>query len=220
MSVGAGDAPVPDHKVVFLGNGGIGKTCLRQRMVSDEYLDTSPTLAPGALQQRVDLPDGRTVMLGLWDTAGQEKYLSLTTMFLRDAEIAVLSHTPFTVKADDDAPAFDIEAAKQEWRDSIARWSGALNDSSDGGCQVVLATTKADMLDTWEEEWNQFGEQLREENGFAGYFVTSAMTGDGVVDLKLAVATLAHERAHPPLPPVVAVADGQGDPNKTGPGCC
>ncbi|CAB4065590.1 RAB24 [Lepeophtheirus salmonis] len=82
----------PNYKVVTLGDYGCGKTSLVQRFVRKRNIvegELSPTIdANFSLftfnEDGTGLDDTMTVM-GLWDTAGSERFLSLSKLYYRDA---------------------------------------------------------------------------------------------------------------------------------------
>lgn len=85
--------PIPvqrSFKVVFLGDSGVGKTCLAARL--------NPKAVPGPLTPTVGLDfsvcpvlvEGESVRANIWDTAGQERFSSLLPAYCREAHGAVL----------------------------------------------------------------------------------------------------------------------------------
>jgi small GTP-binding protein len=83
---------VPGCKVVLLGDSGVGKTCIITRFVSSSF-DANMTSTNGAsyctkLVKYEQL--GKNLLLDVWDTAGQEKYRSLTKFFYKDAAAVIL----------------------------------------------------------------------------------------------------------------------------------
>jgi len=83
---------VPGCKVVILGDSGVGKTCIITRFVSSSF-DANMTSTNGAsyctkLVKYEQL--GKNLLLDVWDTAGQEKYRSLTKFFYKDAAAVIL----------------------------------------------------------------------------------------------------------------------------------
>jgi small GTP-binding protein len=76
-------------KVVICGETDIGKTVFGQRLLTGTYSEVMrPTV--GQNQFELDL-DGQTVMF--WDTAGQEKFRSLTPMYFREASIIIFAYS-------------------------------------------------------------------------------------------------------------------------------
>uniref|UniRef100_A0A3Q3J3F9 Uncharacterized protein n=1 Tax=Monopterus albus TaxID=43700 RepID=A0A3Q3J3F9_MONAL len=76
-------------KLVFLGSSGVGKSTLAQRFSKDEFRSTSPTVGCAYLTRMVHLSNV-TLRLEIWDTAGQEKYHSITPLYYRGAHAALL----------------------------------------------------------------------------------------------------------------------------------
>jgi Ras-related protein Rab-6A len=75
---------------VFLGDQGVGKTCIINRFVYDSFdKNYQATIGIDFLSKTMYLED-RTVRLQLWDTAGQERFRSLIPSYIRDSSIAVV----------------------------------------------------------------------------------------------------------------------------------
>lgn len=69
------DVPSFSKKIVVVGDGGCGKTCLlisySQGYFPEKYV---PTVFENYITYPTHSPTGKTVELALWDTAGQEEY--------------------------------------------------------------------------------------------------------------------------------------------------
>jgi Ras family protein A len=69
------EAPAYSKKIVVVGDGGCGKTCLlisySQGYFPEKYV---PTVFENYITYPTHPPTGKTVELALWDTAGQEEY--------------------------------------------------------------------------------------------------------------------------------------------------
>ncbi|XP_065834137.1 ras-related protein Rab-9A-like [Oscarella lobularis] len=78
-------------KVVILGDGGVGKSSLMQRFVSNKFDSQSfHTIGVEFLNKDVSI-DGEVYTLQIWDTAGQERFKSLRTPFYRGADCCLLT---------------------------------------------------------------------------------------------------------------------------------
>lgn len=72
------------QKVVILGDSGVGKTCLVNRLVFNMYINyTNPTIGAAFASYRAN----DDFIYEIWDTAGQERFHSLLPMYLRNANI-------------------------------------------------------------------------------------------------------------------------------------
>ncbi|KAL2024104.1 hypothetical protein VTK56DRAFT_9884 [Thermocarpiscus australiensis] len=69
------EGPAYSKKIVVVGDGGCGKTCLlisySQGYFPEKYV---PTVFENYITYPIHPPTGKTVELALWDTAGQEEY--------------------------------------------------------------------------------------------------------------------------------------------------
>jgi len=74
------------YKLVILGDGGVGKTAITIRFVSDRFVpDYDPTVED-AYKKDYEI-DGKNIIVEIIDTAGQEEYSSgLHDKYIRDGE--------------------------------------------------------------------------------------------------------------------------------------
>lgn len=113
-------------KCVLVGESGVGKTAIVNRIARDDFVeDSEPTIGAAFVTHNVTLPDG-VVRLDIWDTAGQERYRSLAPMYYRGAKVAVV------VFAVDSKDSFD--GAKQ--------WVKELQRKADDGILIALVGNK------------------------------------------------------------------------------
>jgi small GTP-binding protein len=79
-----------DRKIVVLGNGNVGKTCIIQRYCNGIFqIETLHTIGAGFFTHTV-VVDAYEVTLFLWDTAGTERFRSIAPSLLRGAHGVVL----------------------------------------------------------------------------------------------------------------------------------
>ena len=89
-------------KVILLGNSGVGKTNLINTCVGQQFQeDTSVTTSGTFSQKNIKIGD-ETYDLNLWDTAGQEKYESITKIFLKKSEIVIFVYDITDIKSFND----------------------------------------------------------------------------------------------------------------------
>ena len=79
-------------KVVLLGESSVGKTSIITRFIDDSFSANgmATTGASYANKSIVYRDYKKALKFEIWDTAGQEKYRSLTQIFYKDASIAIL----------------------------------------------------------------------------------------------------------------------------------
>ena len=72
-------------KGVVLGNSSVGKTCLMNRFVKQEFSQHyRATIGADFLSKEIVINDLH-ISFQIWDTAGQERFRSVTHAYYRDA---------------------------------------------------------------------------------------------------------------------------------------
>merc|ERR1719238_1001480 len=84
-AAGANTSAQIDLKIVFLGASGVGKTSIVYRYINEVFEPTRSTIGAA-----FSLKYWKDFKFGVWDTAGQEKYDSLSSFYCRGAGAAVL----------------------------------------------------------------------------------------------------------------------------------
>ncbi|HRI67722.1 MAG TPA: metallophosphoesterase [Polyangium sp.] len=163
-------------KVVLLGEGGAGKSCLALRLAEDRYLEQPPThamrfwkiSADRIASNRVDKLKQRRELV-VWDLAGQDEYRLVHPLFLTDTQLAILAFEPRRGSA-----------AESE----VAAWNDHLLDDDDRAKPPgrILVGTKVD--DEHAPEDREAIERLRTRTGAIAYVATSARHGRGVHQLR------------------------------------
>jgi small GTP-binding protein len=77
-------------KVVIIGDGGVGKTSIRNQYIHKRFAKTyKATIGADFISKQLQV-GGRSVALQIWDTAGQERFKSLTAAYYRGADCCIL----------------------------------------------------------------------------------------------------------------------------------
>mmetsp|Transcript_33986 Transcript_33986/g.85605 ORF Transcript_33986/g.85605 Transcript_33986/m.85605 type:complete len:126 (+) Transcript_33986:658-1035(+) len=80
-----------DVKVVCLGQQNVGKSCLVDRYINSTFdSQQKNTIGAAFAAKRVKLANGKSVTLGIWDTAGAERFESLSRVYYHSARAAVV----------------------------------------------------------------------------------------------------------------------------------
>ena len=80
-------------KVVLIGESGVGKTSIISRFTHDKFdkeIITTTGASYTSKRMIFEKYQNKELKYEIWDTAGQEKYRSLTQIFYKDASIAIL----------------------------------------------------------------------------------------------------------------------------------
>ena len=84
---------LPEIKVILLGEPAVGKTSIIKRFHEDsfdEYEVSSITMS--YVDKTIEI-DNKKYKLIIWDTIGQEKYRSISKLFLNEAKIVILVYS-------------------------------------------------------------------------------------------------------------------------------
>jgi small GTP-binding protein len=80
-------------KAVLLGESGVGKTCIIARFINGTFENNIMSTTGASYAGKIMIFEefgGQCIKFEIWDTAGQEKYRSLTKIFYKDAGAAIL----------------------------------------------------------------------------------------------------------------------------------
>ena len=79
-------------RCVVVGDGAVGKTCMLVSYTQDSFpMDYCPTVFSNSVTYT--MVDGRSVSLGLWDTAGQAEYDRLRPLSYRNTDVFIICYS-------------------------------------------------------------------------------------------------------------------------------
>ena len=85
-------------KVILIGNSGVGKTSIINRFYLNKFEEKqSITFTANFIVKNINI-DGKTVILNVWDTAGQEKFKSVNKIFIKNSNIIIFEELDFWYK--------------------------------------------------------------------------------------------------------------------------
>ena len=86
-------------KIILLGESGVGKTSIIKRYLNDKFVkEIEPSIAMNYAEKVLKI-ENKNVRLFLWDTIGQEKYRSLSKLFLNGTHIVILVYSINNIKS-------------------------------------------------------------------------------------------------------------------------
>jgi GTPase KRas protein len=74
-----------NYRIVVLGSGGVGKSALTLRLISDEFAEEYDPTIEDSYRKQVII-DQKPALLDVLDTAGQEEYASLQDQWIREGD--------------------------------------------------------------------------------------------------------------------------------------
>ena len=160
-------------KICLLGDVNVGKTSIASRFCKNSFNENYINTIGGAYQQQnVVLNNGTKMKLHIWDTSGQDRFRSMTNLYYRDAQVAILTY----------------DVTNEQSLDSLNYWLNELNDKVDQENMLLcLAGNKCDVDSSEKKVSVSQGKKFAEDHNMT-FFETSAKTGAGVKELFQAIA--------------------------------
>ncbi|XP_035749693.1 ras-related protein Rab-44-like, partial [Egretta garzetta] len=179
---GAGAAPRgspeasvdPDHlyNVLFVGDSHVGKTSFLYRLHADTFNPHLTATVGLDYQVKNLIVDNKRFALRLWDSAGQERYHSITKQFFRKADGVVLM--------------YDITS---EYSFSDVRyWLSCIQEGAEDGVAILLLGNKTDCAAGRQVPTTE-GERLAKEHKLM-FYECSAASGHNVSESMVSLIRL------------------------------
>ena len=156
---------IPKYKLIFLGDQGVGKSCILNRFMNDTFTEEYQATIGLDFQSKNVQIDNQDIHLLLYDTAGQEKFRSLIPMYTRDANIILLVY----------------EVTSKDSFLHLNHWLNDLTTVKKDEVIFVVVGNKTDLEDKREVSREE-GEQFAKDNDYL-FAEVSAKDGKGFQDL-------------------------------------
>ena len=152
-------------KVIVLGSVGVGKTSLITRYIKRKFVPNIPSTSGSNFVSIDKIINNKKYILNLWDTAGQEKYNSLTQTFTKNAKIIILIYSITDRKSFQDLDT---------WLNLVKERNG------EEGYSLGIAANKSDLYEESEvddKEGRKYAEKIK-----AALKFTSALKDNKEID--------------------------------------
>jgi small GTP-binding protein len=147
-------------KVVLCGNSFVGKTSIVQRYCYGCFSPgTPPTLGGDLVEHTIQSPSGG-IKLDIWDTAGQEQYQAIGSIFFHSAALAFV--------------VYDVTT--EEPLEGVKKWITQVCDK-EKSAKIVVFGNKIDLVEEPRSEVAEWCEQQKIK-----HFFSSALSGAGIAE--------------------------------------
>ena len=153
-------------KILLIGDSKVGKTCLISRYAIGVFNEDYISTIGFDNRQKEEIINNEKVLVRIFDTAGQERFKSITANYLRNAEGVILVY---------DLTSTESFESLKFWIESIKN-----NLGNDEPIPIIIIGNKID-LEGAREINKSVAEKFAKDNNYK-YFETSAKTGEGVDD--------------------------------------
>ncbi|CAH8854694.1 unnamed protein product [Trichobilharzia szidati] len=119
------------YKVIFVGDSGVGKSSIIRKFVSGVFDLNLPLTVAIDFHVKFMHCDGTNLYLQLWDTAGQEKFRSITRQYYRKSDGVII--------------VFD--ATNESSFLAVRSWLQSVTEETDENTVIVILENKSDLLE-------------------------------------------------------------------------
>lgn len=120
------------YRVILIGDSGVGKSNLISRYTKNEFdMSSQSTIGVDFSNRNVKI-DTKIIKAQIWDTAGQDRFKSISQAFYRGSAAALL--------------VFDLTS--QRSFDSLEKWIGEVKKYADANIVLMLVGNKCDLSRT------------------------------------------------------------------------
>jgi len=155
------------HKIVVVGNGGVGKSSLVARFTDEgSFTNRKPTVGVEYSSKVIDHSDQK-VKIQLWDTAGQERFRALTSQFYRNAKGLIL--------------CFDL--TERNTFEALDAWVCQVRTKVPHDTPIVLVGLKADLCPDARKVKTIEAKRFVNAHNLFDYVEASSSNGENVEDI-------------------------------------
>lgn len=152
-------------KIVFAGQSGVGKSSILYRFNHDNLPDVSPTIGAALMRKKFTDKDS-SISIDIWDTAGQDRYLSMSAFYFRNCNLCLL--------------IFDLGDINS--LDALDQWKNSCKNATIMNPAIYFLI--GNKSDTQREVSAEMIQDYCEKHDIKRYYETSAQTGDGIYELQ------------------------------------
>ncbi|KAJ3451806.1 ras and ef-hand domain-containing protein [Anaeramoeba flamelloides] len=152
-------------KIILIGDGGVGKSCLMLRFTEDSFPTTYMSTVGVDFKVTTIEVDGIRSKLQIWDTAGQERFKTITRNYYKGVHGAML--------------LFDVTDEKSF--ENTSEWLKEVSNYADLNLKKILIGNKID-LESKRAVTKEQGQQFAKELG-VDYYETSALERIGIQEV-------------------------------------
>ena len=167
------DSTDTNYKILIIGEAGTGKTCLLTRFTDDKFDEQDVTSSTYSKTVTVDIPECsrmKKITLEIFDTAGQERFRTLTSSFYRK------SCGIFLVYDISDETSFK----------NLTNWAKDIEYYATPKSVKILLGNKSDLDE--KKVTKDEGDDFAKDKSFESHAIVSAKTGDGCKEALKAMA--------------------------------
>jgi small GTP-binding protein len=169
-----------NFKVTVVGDGRVGKTSLIKKFTQgsfqEDYIKTIGAQF-SIFEKKINQVK---IELMFWDIAGQDDFTFLRPSFFKNSEAAIIVYS-----------LEENELGEESFK-HISNWHDDINQFC-GDIPVILFANKVDLIDEKKYDLSKIEEVIKELK-ILEYYITSAKSGQGVIDAFNAIINVLYEK--------------------------
>ena len=146
-------------KIVVVGDGGIGKSTMIQRLITGKYIEQKITIGTDLASFSVDVED-KNVKLQIWDFAGEKRFRFFLPNYVRGANGCLI--------------CYDI--TRYSSFQNVPEWYNVVKTSASNPI-FVLVGGKVDLAEMKRAVKTEEAQNFQKEFNIEHFFETSSKTG-------------------------------------------
>jgi len=149
-------------KLLLIGDSGVGKSSLLLRFSDNTYTESFISTIGVDFKIRTIELEGKVIKLQIWDTAGQEKFRTITSSYYRGAHGIIITY----------------DVTDRESFDNVKNWIQEVSRYASESVNKLLVGNKSDLEDKRAVNYDE-GKELADSLGIP-FIETSAKTAQNV----------------------------------------
>ena len=156
-------------KILTLGNKAVGKTCFILKFTEDYFSENTLSTTGIDFQTKIIKQNGKTYNVNFYDTAGQERYRSLSLNLFKNTDGILLIY----------------DVTEKKTFDAIPQWIEDIEENEGSNFPIILVGNKCDLNDERQVPTEK-GQELAKKYKF-DFFETSNKDGTNINEVGMAL---------------------------------
>jgi len=148
-------------KIVIVGDGGVGKSTMVQRLTTGQFIPQKITIGTDLAMHNVNIDEKISANLQIWDFAGERRFRLFLPNYARGATGCLL--------------CYDI--TRRSSFDNLDEWYQIVINNADNPV-FILVGEKADLADIRRSVEIEHAEEFKEKYNIDNFFETSSKSGE------------------------------------------
>ena len=120
-----------NFNIILLGNVNVGKTAILKRFIDNKYNESYNCTLGVELKKKKLKIGNNNVSLTLWDTCGEERFMSITKQYYKEKDGIIV--------------VFDLSNRSSFL--NLVKWMNEINDNASDNTEIIIVGNKFDLIE-------------------------------------------------------------------------